>query len=101
MPAYVIAEVDITDADGYEPYKAKAAAAIAAHGGVYRVRGGDVESLEGAVVTGRVVVLEFPDLEAARKWYHSAEYQAALPIRQANSRCRVFIVDGYDMSAAS
>jgi uncharacterized protein (DUF1330 family) len=99
MPAYVIAEVDITDQEGYEPYKSLAAAAIAANGGAYRVRGGDVDSLEGAPVTGRIVVLEFPDIEAARRWYHCADYQAALPIRQANSRGRVFLVDGYDPSA--
>lgn len=99
MPAYFIAEVDVTDADAYEPYKPLAEASIAAHGGTYRVRGGATESVEGPPVAGRVVVLEFADVEAARRWYHSAEYQQALPLRQAASTGRAFIVEGYDGEA--
>ena len=99
MPAYFIAEVDVTDADAYEPYKPLAAASIAAHGGIYRVRGGATESFEGAPVAGRVVVLEFPDLEAARRWYRSAEYQEALPLRQAAATSRAFMVEGYEGEA--
>ncbi|MGA2209260.1 MAG: DUF1330 domain-containing protein [Acidimicrobiales bacterium] len=45
---------------------------------------------------GRVVVLEFPDLAAARAWYDSADYQVALAVRQATSSGRVYFVDGYD-----
>ena len=42
----------------------------------------------------RIVITEFADIEAARRWYHSPEYQAVLPIRLANSRGRAFIVEG-------
>ena len=94
MPAYVIGEVEVLDPGAYEPYKPLAAASITAHGGRYLVRGGATESLEGAPVTGRVVVLEFADLDAARAWYRSAEYQEALPLRQAASKGRLFLVDG-------
>ena len=94
MAAYVIGEVEVTDTSAYEPYKALAAASIAAHGGTYLVRGGETESLEGAPPAGRVVVLEFPDLDAARSWYHSAQYQEALPVRQAASKGRLYLVDG-------
>ena len=94
MAAYVIAEVEVTDPDAYEPYKPLAAASIAAHGGTYRVRGGATESLEGTPVAGRVVVLEFADLDAARAWYRSTQYQEALPVRQAASKGRVFLVEG-------
>lgn len=100
MPAYFIAEVEVTDPDGYEPYKPLAAASIAAHGGSYLARGGATVSLEGAPVAGRVVVLQFPDLEAAQGWYHSAQYQEALPLRQAASKGRVFMVDGYEGEAS-
>jgi uncharacterized protein (DUF1330 family) len=94
VAAYVIGEVEVTDASAYEPYKPLAAASIAAHGGTYLVRGGTTESLEGQPATGRVVVLEFADLEAARAWYRSAQYQEALPIRQAASKGRLFLVEG-------
>jgi uncharacterized protein (DUF1330 family) len=96
MAAYVIVELTVFDPDGYEPYKLLAEKSIAAFGGSYLVRGGVVDSIEGDPVTGRVVVLEFPDLETARSWYASDEYAAALPVRQATAKARLFIVQGYD-----
>ncbi len=56
--------------------------------------GGNVGLLEGAPEPKRVVITEFADIEAARRWYNSPEYQAILPIRLANSRGRAFIVEG-------
>ena len=45
----------------------------------------------------RVVILEFPDMAAARSWYSSPEYQSALPIRLAAARTtRMFFIDGYE-----
>ncbi len=95
MAAYVVVEVAITDPEEYEKYKALASASVAAHGGRYKARGGTVDSLEGAAVEGRVVLLEFPDLERARRWYHSEEYGQASRLRQAAARSRLYIVDGY------
>jgi uncharacterized protein (DUF1330 family) len=94
MAAYVIAEVSVTDPEGYEQYKPLAGASVLASGGTYEVRGGAVESLEGEPVSGRIVILRFDSLDAARNWYHSDEYQAALPLRNAAARSRVFIVEG-------
>ncbi|MDH4144147.1 MAG: DUF1330 domain-containing protein [Acidimicrobiia bacterium] len=94
MPAYIIGEVEVTDPEAYAPYMPKAQASIEAAGGRYVVRGGDVDSLEGAPPAGRIVVLEFESMDAARAWYHGAEYQAALPLRQAASNGRLFLVDG-------
>jgi uncharacterized protein (DUF1330 family) len=94
MTAYVIADVKITNPGGYEPYRPLAAASIARFGGRFIVRGGGAELLEGAPEPERVVVIEFPDAETARRWYYSPEYQEALKIRQANSTARVIVVDG-------
>jgi uncharacterized protein (DUF1330 family) len=96
VSAYVIVELEVVDAESYERYKPLAEASITAHGGSYRVRGGAIESVEGDPVTARVVVLEFPDMAAARTWYYSPEYQAALQIRLAASRTsRLFFVEGH------
>lgn len=94
MPAYIIADVHVTDAAGYEPYRPLAAASIARFGGRFVVRGGNADLLEGAPEPARVVVIEFPDAETARRWYRSDEYQQALNIRQANSTARVILVEG-------
>jgi uncharacterized protein (DUF1330 family) len=56
---------DVTDPDGYEEFKSLAAAAIADHGGRYLVRGGAMQSLEGAW-RSRVILVEFPTYAAAR-----------------------------------
>jgi uncharacterized protein (DUF1330 family) len=93
MPAYFVAEVEVTDPVAYERYRPLAAASIARHGGKYVVRGGKVEALEGAQPK-RVVVLEFPSMEAARSFYHSPDYSEARKIREAASNSRVFMVEG-------
>ena len=96
MPAFILAEVNVTDPAGYEPYRPLAASSIARFGGRFVVRGGKAELLEGASEPARIVVIEFPDADTARRWYHSAEYQAALKIRQAASHGRLILVEGAD-----
>ena len=93
MAAYLIAEVEVTDAKAYEGYRPLAAASIARHGGKYVVRGGRSEALEGGQPQ-RVVVLEFPTMDAARGFYNSPDYREARKIREAASRSRVFLVEG-------
>ena len=94
MLAYFIAEIQVTDPSAYEAYRPLAAASIARFGGRFIVRGGAAELLEGSPPPERVVVVEFPDAETARRWYRSEEYQQALKIRQAASRGRMFLVEG-------
>jgi uncharacterized protein (DUF1330 family) len=94
MTAYIIAEIQVTDPAVYDGYRPLAAASIARFGGHFVVRGGKVDLLEGAPQPERIVVIEFPDSETARRWYHSEEYQAALKIRQAASRGRVLLAEG-------
>ncbi len=94
MPAYFVAEVAVTNPSGYEPYRALAGASIAQYGGRFIARGGKTELVEGGPEPQRIVIIEFADAAAVRRWYNSPEYQAALPIRLANSRGRAFIVEG-------
>ena len=96
MPAYVIVEIEVTDPEQYERYKAAGAAAVAASGGRYLVRGGELAVLEGDWRPSRLVVLEFEDLAAARSWYASARYQEAKEIRQGAARLRMVAVQGVD-----
>jgi uncharacterized protein (DUF1330 family) len=94
MPAYIIADIQVTDPAAYDGYRPLAAASIAQFGGRFVVRGGNVDLLEGEPQPERIVVIEFPDADTARRWYRSEEYQKALKIRQAASRGRVFLVEG-------
>jgi uncharacterized protein (DUF1330 family) len=94
MPAYIIADIQVTDPVAYDDYRPLAAASIARFGGRFIVRGAKVDLLEGEPQPERIVVIEFPDADTARRWYQSEEYRTALKIRQAASRGRVLLVEG-------
>jgi uncharacterized protein (DUF1330 family) len=94
MPAYIISDVTIRDREAFEAYRSRAAASIAAHGGRYLVRGGDVEALEGNWQPGPLIVVEFPDSETARRWYRSDEYAAALEVRDTALSRNLILVEG-------
>lgn len=94
MAAYLIARIEVTDPHRYEEYKALAPPAIEAHGGKYLVRGGPHETVEGETEQRRVVVLEFPDVDAARAFYHSPEYTAARAVRDGAAEGQFVIVEG-------
>jgi uncharacterized protein (DUF1330 family) len=59
-------------------------------------RGGELAVLEGDWDPPRLVVLEFQDLAAARRWYQSQQYQAARRLRQGAARLRMVAVQGLD-----
>jgi uncharacterized protein (DUF1330 family) len=94
MSAYVIVEIDVTDPDKYKDYMAASPGAVAAGGGKFIVRGGATVPLEGGWEPKRIVVLEFPDLETAERWYHSDEYQAAKKLREGAADFRAIAVAG-------
>jgi len=94
MPAYLIVETDITDPEQYEQYKAASPGAIAAHGGRFVVRGGETAVLEGDWHPKRLVVVEFDDLEAAKRFYDSPEYQAAMKLREGAASLNMVAVEG-------
>jgi uncharacterized protein (DUF1330 family) len=77
MPAYCIAVADVKDPQQYQEYGKLAPAAVAQYGGRYLARGAIAEKFEGALDGNRVVIIEFPDLEMAKAFWHSPEYQAA------------------------
>lgn len=94
MAAYVVAEVEVTDPATYEEYRKLVPPTIAKYGGKFLVRGGAVESKEGGWEPKRLVVLEFPSMDQARKWYASPEYAPALALRSKAARSRLVLVEG-------
>jgi len=94
MSAYVIAEVNVTDPDQFAEYRKLVPATIEKYGGRFVVRGGTVETKEGGWSPSRVVVVEFPSMDQARKWYHSSEYAPALAMRLKAAETRLIFVEG-------
>jgi uncharacterized protein (DUF1330 family) len=96
MPAYVIVETNITDPEQYERYKAASPGAVASGGGRFLVRGGELAVLEGDWSPSRLVMVEFPDLEAAKRWYDSERYQEPKRLREGAAQLRNVAVAGLD-----
>jgi uncharacterized protein (DUF1330 family) len=94
MAAYLIAQVKIRDPDIYKQYAARTPPIIAKFGGRVLARAGSIEVLEGDEQQRRVVVIEFPSIDAAREFYSSPEYQLAREIRLPVSEAQFLIVDG-------
>ena len=94
MAAYIIADVDVTDPTQYAQYRTLSSIAMQAYGAKPLVRGGAVEVLEGPWQPGRVVVLEFPDMDTARRFYDSPEYGAARQARESAALMRMILVQG-------
>jgi uncharacterized protein (DUF1330 family) len=94
MPGYVIAELEITDPAGFEEYRKQVPATIQKYGGRYVVRGGTTQTLEGDWQPKRLVVLEFPSLEQARRWYDCEEYRGPKALRIKTTRSRVVLAEG-------
>ncbi|MBI5255112.1 MAG: DUF1330 domain-containing protein [Burkholderiales bacterium] len=94
MTAYIHGNIEVTDPVAYEEYRRQVPAIIAAYGGRYLVRGGSTEVLEGDVQPLRQVILEFPDLAAAKAFYTSPEYRPLIAIRQRAARGSLVAIDG-------
>lgn len=94
MPAYLLANIEVTDQAGFERYRAAVPAVIARHGGRYLVRGGASEVVEGAFPAQRFVVLEFPDRATAEAFWASADYAECKKLREGAATMNVVIVEG-------
>jgi uncharacterized protein (DUF1330 family) len=94
MTAYVIGEIEVTDAAAYEDYRRQVLAVVTQYGGKFIVRGGKVDSKEGGWNPKRIVVLEFPSMAQAQEWYGSPEYAPLIKLRQKAAKGRLIIVEG-------
>ena len=94
MAAYIIVEADVHDPVAFDEYRKLSTEAVNKHGATFLVRGGARHVLEGDWQPKRIVVLEFPDAEAAHAFYHSPEYEKARAARKHAAKLNVIIVEG-------
>ena len=95
MAAYFIVDQQgVSDPDTMKTYSAGVAATVEQFGGLFVVRGGDPETLEGSWPAKRIVVIEFADRAALMDWYDSPEYADLKAMRIASSSANIIAVDG-------
>jgi uncharacterized protein (DUF1330 family) len=100
MSTYVVGDIHITDPVAYQGHVPRALATIARFGGRVIAGGGKVDLLEGDPMPERIFIIEFPNANAARRWYQSDDYQEALKVRRSASHGRVFLIEGTEISTA-
>lgn len=94
MTAFIVfTREETTDAAELALYSQAVGSTFEGHDVTFLATYGDIETLEGATVEG-AVILRFPDMQAARAWYHSEAYQAAAAHRFKGAKFRAFIVEG-------
>lgn len=94
MPAYVVVDAQVKDTQQFVKYRELAQVAVAKYGGHYIVRGGTCSIIEGDWHPGRLVIVEFPSTELARKFYDSPEYLAARAARAGAADFDMLLVEG-------
>jgi len=94
LAAYVIVDIDIQNAALYDEYRKRVPATIEKYGGKFLVRGGRFEQLEGGWRPTRLVLLEFPSMEQAKRWYASEEYREPKALRLKASKASLIFVEG-------
>jgi uncharacterized protein (DUF1330 family) len=94
MPAYIIVDLTVTDLPAMEEYRKRVPATLTPYGGRFLVRGGAHQTIEGDWKPNRLVVLEFPSLDQAKRWYASEEYREPLAMRLRAGRANMVMVEG-------
>jgi len=94
MAAYLIADVDVTDAEVFKEYIREVPATESRYGGRYLGRGGATRVLEGDWEPHRLVIVEFPDMDSLMGWYNSPEYNRLKAIRERSARTRIIALEG-------
>ena len=94
MPAYSVALINVSDQEKYQQYAKLAGPAVDKYGGRFLFRAGKPEVMEGKFDYSRMVVVEFPDAESARKYFHSREYQDARAAREGAADFNLIILEG-------
>ena len=95
MATYLIANITVNDPARFAEYRELVAPMIAAHGGRYLIRGGAITVVEGEPGFDRMVVLEYPDMETLKRFYHGQDYAPLIALRQSCTISRVALVEGY------
>lgn len=95
MPkAYLVARIDVRDQDAFAEFRNMSGQAIAEFGGHVLVRTSQIDQREGEQDFNTAIILEFPDIETARRFYESDGYQAAIKVRQRAAETSLFLVEG-------
>jgi uncharacterized protein (DUF1330 family) len=95
MSAYCLFDnLEVHDVSKLETYKSRVAAVVQQYGGRYVVLGGKVDLMEGTWRPTFPVMIEFPSLDQAHRWYDSREYRELKELRLSAGRFNAVFIEG-------
>ncbi len=95
MAAYMIFETEEWDSSWREEYGPPTRALLEKHGGQVIAVSREGERIEGETKVPDVIILiQFPDMDAARAWHTDTEYQPLIKLRQSGSKAETLLFDG-------
>lgn len=95
MPAYYLVDVrEIKDEAKMQDYRARINPAVERFGGRYVVIGGPAQVLEGSYHPVFPVMIEFPTMADARRWYNSEDYRELKALRLSATVSNAFFMEG-------
>jgi len=92
MSAYFIANIRIHDETEYQKYIEHVSKVFSKFNGKYLKVDNNPVMLEGKWDYSRLVLIEFPNEDELKRWYHSDEYQAILEHRLAAAECDTIMI---------
>ena len=99
MSVYIVAQLKLTDHAAYKRYQARFAAVFRKFQGRLLAADGQPQVLEGQFERDKIVVLEFPDKQAAAAFQTSPEYTEIAADRRAGAEALILLVRGWDRAA--
>jgi uncharacterized protein (DUF1330 family) len=95
MPAYFLIDIlEVTDPAKFDDYKKHVGPVVEKFGGRYLVVGALAGVVEGEWRPTFPVLIQFPSLDQARRWYDSEDYRALKALRLAASKANAVFLDG-------
>jgi uncharacterized protein (DUF1330 family) len=95
MPAYFLVDIlAIKDPAKMERYRSQVAPVVEKFGARYLVVGGPSHAVEGSYQPTFPVLVQFPSMEDAQRWYDSEEYRELKDLRLGATVSNAFFMDG-------
>lgn len=94
MPAYYVAQINVTDPQKYAEVQRRFPAVFQKYKARVLAADPDFQVLDGTFEASRVVILEFETAEELKRWYYSDEYQETVKLRREASNTNVVMVRG-------
>lgn len=94
MSAYFVIQLEWPNDEARQSYVKGLTGLVEKHGGRYIISSMNPKAVEGTWKSGRLVVIEFPTIQALTEWYDSEEYRPLRELRLKNARCDAVMVQG-------